>query len=241
MKIPPRSTDSRGRTPSRRWGRNHRADALHVREDGADGPQDDRDEENPPSETWAPRPSGWRAGRARGSPEPVDREGPDVRRCGPWDRDDRKEEGDQGDPEDDETEDQETERRHGAAVFDREENEDNREDDEQHEIEQVRRGERARDRAVRGEGRAVRQDLGPVPCSTAIPIRREGRPREGADIRVRADGLGKRPEREREGHQDEEDRQAEGDSGGSQREHPREPGSPSRSGGHWIPLKQGGG
>src|SRR5437899_4825936 len=109
MKIPPRSTDSRGGTPPRRRGRDHRADALNVRKHGADGPQDDRDEEDPPSEPRAPRPSGRRAGRARGSPEPVNRERSDVRRRGPGNRDDRKEEGDQGDPEDDQTEDERSE------------------------------------------------------------------------------------------------------------------------------------
>src|SRR2546428_4066007 len=107
MKIPPRSTDSRGGTPPRRRGRDHRADALHVRKHGADGPQDDRDEEDPPSEPRAPRPSGRRAGRARGSPEPVNRERSDVRRGGPGNRAVRKEEGDKADPEADQPRDEE--------------------------------------------------------------------------------------------------------------------------------------
>src|SRR6266705_4105616 len=155
MKIPPRSIDSGRGTPSRRRGRNHRADTLHVREDGTGGPQDYGEEENPPSEPRSPRPTGRRGRSARGSPEAADRERADVFGRGTRDRDDRIKEGEQRHPEDDEAEDQQAERRHRATVLHREEAEDDGEDDEEYEVEQVRGPEDARHRAGGRHGRRV--------------------------------------------------------------------------------------
>src|SRR3977135_3391771 len=92
--MPPRSTAS-GRRANRLRLRRHRAEALQVWQHRAPDSEDHADEEQPPAETRTPGPGASRRW-LRGSPEPRDREGPDVcRRCCGG-RDDGVEEGEQG-------------------------------------------------------------------------------------------------------------------------------------------------
>src|SRR5438876_9753508 len=80
--------------------RYHGPKALQIRQDRAGDTRDDAGEEEPPSETRAPGPGHTRRGLGR-SPETYDREGSDIGRRGPRNRNERIEEGEQRDAEDD--------------------------------------------------------------------------------------------------------------------------------------------
>src|SRR5438034_3503047 len=151
--------------------------------------------------------------RLRGSPEASDREGPDVRRRGSGNRDDRVEEGEERDAEDDQAQDQEVRGGHLAGELKTEEPEGQAEDDEVHDLEDVGISRDPGRLRVRERGRRVRQDRRQAPDAAAVVVGREGHPAEGTDVVVDSDRPAEGPERLDEGHQREEDREADHEEG----------------------------
>src|SRR6266480_1618618 len=100
--------------------RDHGPEALQIRQDRPADTDDHADEQEPPSETRTPGPSYARRRLGR-PPEAADREGSDIGRRGPGNRDDRIEEGEECDAEDDQAEDEQVHRRHLARKLETEE------------------------------------------------------------------------------------------------------------------------
>src|SRR5207247_10861053 len=84
--------------------RYHGPKALQIRQDRAGDTRDHAGEEEPPSETRAPGP-GHTWGRLGRPPETTDREGSDIGRRGPRNRNDRIEESEERDAEHDQAQD----------------------------------------------------------------------------------------------------------------------------------------
>src|SRR2546430_7971430 len=116
--------------------RDHGPEALQIRQDRPADTDDHAGEQEPPSETRTPGP-GYAPRRLGRPPEAADREGSDIGRRGPGNRDDRIEEGEERDPEDDQVQDEQVHRRHFARKLETEEDKDDGEDDEEDKNEHV--------------------------------------------------------------------------------------------------------